>query len=666
MEIFETDIGKKVAVVTHEELQGCVGRSITCHLIERKQVSVLRRGCRGCKALIEYDSLPERIKQRYNELHPTAYTEAMMRNREEEMAITIHPDIRRFFANYRTASGTALPPDVQRQYCTNATVLLKMLEGYNQTTAMRKAGGSRVAPYNWNAAKHIAEYYADVTTLPRKETTLRRMLNGYKTEGLVVLVDKKFGNTRTKKFTDETIERLIALKRQRKPVLTNHEIFEEYERTRERLNLPELSEKTVVNLLYRPAVKALWLDTEQGEQAARIKLQRKMKTELPTLPNALWYGDGTKLNLYYKDYEDGRLVVKTTSVYEVCDAASEALIGCYISDTENYEAQYRAFRAATELAGCKPYEIVTDNQGGHKKLDAMNFFDSLATLSRRTAPYNGASKTIENIFGRFQQQVLRRYWFFTGQNVTAKSDKSKANAEQIAANKENLPTLGELKEIYMKCREMWNSMAHPKQKDKTRMEVYRGKQNPYCEQMTSEEFINIFWKITDRPSRYTSAGIKMKVDGEQYAFEVLKENGEPNLDFMDSNNGDKFFIQYDPLNITRVRLLKETNNNGNLVYVTDAKPYITIHRALQDQTEEERSFMRQQLERDKEQRVKRVLKGREIAAKYGKDYEQQGLNAPKLLGLNMRKKTEAEETDLGRVTKRLSYEDDNLDIMNKI
>jgi hypothetical protein len=54
-----------------------------------------------------------------------------------------------------------------------------------------------------------------------------------------------------------------------------------------------------------------------------------------------------------------------------------------------------------------------------------------------------------------------------------------------------------------------------------------------------------------------------------------------------------------------------------------------------------------------------------MAAKYGTDYEQQGLNAPKLLGLNMRK-TEAEETDLGKVTKRLSYEDDNLDIMNKI
>ena len=180
----------------------------------------------------------------------------------------------------------------------------------------------------------------------------------------------------------------------------------------------------------------------------------------------------------------------------------------------------------------------------------------------------------------------------------------------------------------------------------------------------SPDDINIFWKITDRPSRYTSAGIKMKVDGTEYAFEVLTDGGTPDLEFLNDHNGDKYFIQYDPLNVTRVRLLKE-NAMGQLVYVTEAKPYITIHRALQDQTSEERSFIVQQLERDKEQRVKRVLKGREMAAKYGTDYEQQGLNAPKLLGLNMRKKIE-EEIDLGRATKKLSYEDENIDILNKI
>lgn len=663
MELYEVDIGKKVAVVTYDELLEVVTESYYKQLAFRHQLTVLRRGCRGSKALIEYDSLPERIREKYDERFPGAYVEAVRKMKAEEKRLATDSEAREYFAAVRIGSAS-LPLDTQRQYTANASVLGAMVRVFNETTAMRKAGGSRPEPYNWQRAYEVAEKFRPLTTFPKTERKVRDLFNKFRKEGYGACVQMYYGFTNNKKIDKEVREFLIALKRSRKPVLTTHEIFEEYNKKCLGFGFPQLSESAIVKFYKQSDVRALWLDTEQGEQAARIKLQRKMKTELPTLPNSLWYGDGTKLNLYYKDYEDGRLVVKTTSVYEVCDAASEALIGCYISDSENYEAQYRAFRAATDFAGVKPYEVVTDNQGGHKKLDAMNFFDTLATLSRRTAPYNGASKTIENIFGRFQQQVLHRWWYFTGQNVTAKSDKSKANAEFINQNKEKLPTLGELKEIYMRARDMWNNMAHPKHKDKTRLEVYRGKQNPDCEKMTEAEYINIFWKITDRPSRYTSAGIKMKVDGTEYAFEVLTDSGTPDLEFLNDNNGSKFFIQYDPLNITKVRLLKE-NAMGQLVYVTEAKPYITIHRALQDQTSEERSFIVQQLERDKEMRVKRVLKGREMAAKYGTDYEQQGLNAPKLLGLNMRKKIE-EEIDLGRATKKLSYEDENIDILNKI
>ena len=74
------------------------------------------------------------------------------------------------------------------------------------------------------------------------------------------------------------------------------------------------------------------------------------------------YGDGTKLNLYYKAAENGRWVVRTASVYEVVDAYSETLLGYAVSDTENFDVQFRAFRMAIETSGHKPYEIVTDNQ----------------------------------------------------------------------------------------------------------------------------------------------------------------------------------------------------------------------------------------------------------------------------------------------------------------
>lgn len=121
--------------------------------------------------------------------------------------------------------------------------------------------------------------------------------------------------------------------------------------------------------------------------------------------DALWYGDGTKLNLYYKD-EDGK--VRTTSVYEVIDAYSECLLGFCISDSEDYEAQYMSYRMAIQVSGHKPYEIVYDNQGGHKKLENQEFFKKLCHIHRTTTPYNGASKTIENLSTGYRARYFTR------------------------------------------------------------------------------------------------------------------------------------------------------------------------------------------------------------------------------------------------------------------
>ena len=54
-------------------------------------------------------------------------------------------------------------------------------------------------------------------------------------------------------------------------------------------------------------------------------------TQLPEMPNTLWYGDGTKLNLYYKDYDkkQKRMVARTIDAYEVMDACTEVFWGIH-------------------------------------------------------------------------------------------------------------------------------------------------------------------------------------------------------------------------------------------------------------------------------------------------------------------------------------------------
>ena len=78
----------------------------------------------------------------------------------------------------------------------------------------------------------------------------------------------------------------------------------------------------------RPDVQQLWWDAVHGEMSSHQRFGRKHRTQLPGKRDALWYGDGTKLNPYYMD-GDGNM--RTTMVYEVVDAYSEVLLGYHIS-----------------------------------------------------------------------------------------------------------------------------------------------------------------------------------------------------------------------------------------------------------------------------------------------------------------------------------------------
>jgi hypothetical protein len=58
-----------------------------------------------------------------------------------------------------------------------------------------------------------------------------------------------------------------------------------------------------------------------------------------------------------------------------------------------------------------------------------------------------------------------------------------------------------------------------------------------------------------------------------------------------------------------------------------------IHRALQDQTEEERSFIRQQDERNKLDRILRKIDNYALMEEHGLSPEQNGLTDPGLTGI---------------------------------
>lgn len=659
---------KKILCVTYEELT-CGNDPVIkeCTLkqnVARKRIQkALRGGGEGTQALIVYASLPDKYKARFEAKYGDPAEVLKQEQMKKQLVIdTKARDWYEMFEYDLNGVQTHLDERLIDEYTLNASVLNVLISEQNDRVALSKALNNKRGDL-WEillaTCEHLRELHGH--TLPANAARLRGKIADYKRDGYAALISGKIGNRNTTKITEEAGRQIVALKRSRVPVLTDAQIFEEFNRIADRKGWKPLkSERSLRQWLNSPEIQPLWFDAVHGERASHQRFDRKHRTILPTLRDSLWYGDGTKLNLYYRD-EYGKM--RTINVYEVVDAATEVLLGYYIGDNEDYIAQYHSYRMAVQTSGHKPYEIVYDNQGGHKKNASQGLFSKICRIHRPTAPYNGESKTIENLFYRFQSQVLHKHWNFSGQNITTKKDISRPNLEFIEANVHQLPTLEELKNQYAAARKEWNEMPHPAT-GRPRIDIYNESVNPETQEVGVHDFIDMFWFITEKPSTFGTRGIEITIRKEKYAYEVFSEPGIPDMEWRRQNTYKHFYVQYDPYEMTSVRLLYK-DKAGNMRFARVAEPPMVIHRAQQEQTAEEKRFIRQMQEATTAERVERQVAGREIEYDHLLAPEQHGLDTPNLKGLAKeaqrqidkrvrRYSGKPEEYQLGRVTKAVS------------
>jgi hypothetical protein len=666
----------KIACVTVEELTAgdenfpaIMGYYCYKQLVNRGKINVVRPGKgTGSYALIDYSSLPQRYKDAFEAKHGGS-PEALLKGQDTCNTFRIDSAARKFYFDKVLKNGEHIPDRTQEEYTVNASVLNALLADYNTQKQLRNAlnNGTRINFESIHAkSEQLRRRYGH--TLPKNAARLRSKITEYRECGYGCLISGHFANVHSLKVTKAAGDWIIAKRRSRVPVYNIDQIFNEYNSVAPMKGWKALQSKTtLMNFLEAPENKIRWADGVHGEQYAKNLYNYKHKTVMPTMRDALWYGEGTKLNLYYREYAGGKLVIKTLQVYEVIDAYSEVLLGYHISKTEDSVAQYYAYRMAVERAKHRPYEIVHDNQGGHKTLDSQGLFDGICHFHRATAPNSGQSKTIESLFGRFQSQILHRDWRFTGQNVKAKKEDSSPNMEFILSNREHLYTYWELLGAYAAAREEWNAMPHHAT-GIARNAMYVNSVNPETPEITDIDMIDMFWRRGESTNRFTSGGITIQIEKEKYTYDVFDEHGMPDMEFRAKHTGRDFVIQYDPTDMTAVWLCVESGSG--LRKVAQAKPYLAVHRAIQEQEGGDMAFIRQIDELNKMARVRRQIEAAALENVHGVAPEQHGLVTPKLGGISAKElerlsdKVSAEISTIGQYQKELSNYD-ALDILRR-
>ena len=145
---------------------------------------------------------------------------------------------------------------------------------------------------------------------------------------------------------------------------------------------------------------------------------------------------------------------------------------------------------------------------------------------------------------------------------------------------------------------------------------------------------------------------------QKYTYEVFTEKGLPDTAFMLRNIDRKFYVYYDPDDLDNVKLFSVDKDSR---FVADARPYIEVHRAKQDQDELDASFIKYQELEGKRQRVEMMQRTEDLMKKYGTHPEQNGLNMPPIKGLNMKNekcKNRSVPVEIGGYEKEMSNLDE--------
>lgn len=574
----------------------------------------------GVEALIEYNSLPlatrEAVVERYGDPEELKKEkEALCELPADEVATRYY---RYEYRYIKAGREVRLSDEVADEYVLNARVVQALIKKKKDLQAMRNRLGNRQGNL-WDIVTDYSEYIRQhhPHTLPTTPSRVRLVCARFEKEGYNALVSGRVGNKNTAIIAGDAAEYIIALKRSRMPIYNMADIFDKYNSVCEDMGWKPLkSEQSLRNYLYQPHVRRLWADIVLGENVAHSEFGYKFTTKSPSCRDAMWASDGTRLNLYYKKVgEDGRLKLATADVYVIIDVYSGAMLAYEIGQESKSETQYKAFRKAVMFAEHRPYELVLDNQAGQKKLETQGFLGRIAHHVHFKTPYRAQANPIESIFGQFQQSVLRKHFFFTGQNITAKKKENRPNLDYIQANIDQVPDYKGLCQIYAQETEEWNNSIHPVT-GLSRIETYKSSVNEQLTRCQLEDYVDMFWLETKNPIVFTASGLSITVNKVKHTYDVYAPNGLVDHAWRSQYLLTKFAVKYDPADLRQI-CLYTVDANGSKRFCTFASELVKVNRAMQDQERNDLAMIHGNLRADREERRERIIAGRAIDYRWG-------------------------------------------------
>lgn len=573
-------------------------------------IIVVGRGGNGREVLIQADSLP----RKYAELAKMLVCGGMEMGEyylkskivnwlplvpEKDKQAIFEYRIQKQLNDFETGEQSqvdksGLPMSAIEMYMLEVRWILLMQEGYNRykkellTLDIRSKEQFRMLCISVAKSKGV-KFGTNMVALRRDK------IAKYEKQGIIGIISGKWGNKSAEKVSDECLQTLINLYGDRTKPSTK-KVTKAYNNIATAQGWDTVTEQTVFNNLQKPEIKQVWTLGRHGYEVWKRDYQYTASRFRATLPNALWIGDDTKVNLWYYDAKG---VKASLQVYAIVDSHSGYWLGrAYAENKEGKSIQAEHVRNAfgdsvVKSGGYMPFQMLYDNDG------ANNFFERLNTVHFPCMPYNGQSKYIERMFKKVQEGFMADDPAFTGMNIQSKTDQSK----RILAD----ATPYSNKEEAIKASEFWFEVMNNTKDERTGLsskEKYYSTLNEEARKMTDIDAFEILYEWNKDTITMTKNGFRMQHNKRELLYDVLNDN-QIDIAFYEENVKREFKIKYNPRDMNKIALYTTDER-----YIGVAQTKNRLAEAVQDYRPDERMMINEVLLVKKAQKttVQRKLK----------------------------------------------------------
>jgi len=481
------------------------------------------RGCYTKDALIEFDSLPQRIQEALGDPRKTGHVLEQFYNTDNKAI--------EYFTSYQFKDMTYIADTIQQKYITNASVLqavalLKSAREHERITKGFSAKGifnsltADVASFNLVLKKQFGIEHS----LPSTPTRFKPVFDKFFREGYSSLISKKHKNQNSKKVTDTVVILLNNLFAGTKHKPTATDIARQYEsflsgylevisqETGEIFSTtgyPKLSKGTVTSYLNQWSNKiGTYAKRSGNRQVLMQKFSPYHSLEKPKFAGEIISIDdrqppfkysGNKRAWFYMGIDLGS---EAWTVWVHGTTKEGLIIDFYRQLVKNYYEW--GFNLPAELEA----ESSLNSSFKNTFLQEGRMFQTV-----RIEANKARAKKVERYFGklRYEYEKQREGWVARPFAGSESNQLGSADVPTIPYNQIIDNSLNDIEE--------WNNSPHSEHKDKTRWEVFCEKQHP---ELKPTNYRAILPYLGYKTATSCNAGI-IKLQGREW---LLGDKGE--------------------------------------------------------------------------------------------------------------------------------------------